>query len=71
MTENPTNVLNYQTPTTKRRSRQRILYCIGLPIFSFGLGMGVARVNDQLPAAISMATGALLVAFALPTQDRP
>jgi hypothetical protein len=71
MTDSLTNVLNHQTPTTKTRSRQRILYCIGLPILSFGLGMGVARPTDQPLAALSMATGALLVAFALPTQDRP
>ena len=71
MTQAQTNVLDYQAPAPKRRSLQRIFYCIGLPILAFGLGMGVARPNDQLPTAIIMAIGAQLVAFALPVQDRP
>jgi hypothetical protein len=59
--------LEYETKPVLRRKAARIYYCIGLPMMSFGLGMGMGR--DGFLCGSVMAIGAFLVAMALPVRD--
>jgi hypothetical protein len=62
--------LNYARPAPGRAvNRQRVLYCVGLPLLAFGLGMAHAP-GDTFLSACTMSLGALLVAFALPVSRK-
>ena len=59
--------LEYETKPVLRRKAARIYYCIGLPMMSFGFGIGMFR--DGLLTGAIMAVGAFLVAMALPVRE--
>jgi hypothetical protein len=64
----PQSSLNYATPTAHsgKGRAQRIYYCIGLPMFAFGLA---SLGNEALFRGAIAAVGAFLVAMALPVQE--
>ena len=63
--------LDYRSPPgpTPRSTalRQRLLYCLGLPLVGFGIGAGAYRGSDAIVLGLITAIGAFLVALALPT----
>ena len=68
MTDGPERrVLEYsEAPPRPDARRRRVLYCVGLPLFAWGLTHGMRGYElDGLIAAV----GALLVAMALPVRD--
>ena len=57
---------HYATPSPRAtRNRQRVLYCLSLPLIAFGLGMAHDGREAFISACI-MGVGALLLACALP-----
>ena len=64
--ETETRVLEYG-PAEPRgdAKRRRVLYCVGLPLAAFAIAGGLRWPEAGLVAA----TGALLVALALPVRD--
>lgn len=59
--------LDYHTPTTSGSdiTRQRVLYCIALPLMCFGFCVALGA-GDRLMGSIIMASGGFLLGMALP-----
>jgi hypothetical protein len=67
MSSDQKHTLDYATPPARHRAprRQRVLYCVSLPLIAFGFATALGA-GDQLLGAIIMSVGALLLGLALP-----
>jgi hypothetical protein len=63
-------VLDYGRQTfSGRKIRQRVFYCLGLPLIGFSVGYCMDHRGDAEVIGMLMGIGCLFVGLALPTQD--